>query len=141
MDWDTWGSTLSITWLMMKAVLSKAWAVARLAETTLSPDRVRHNLQMVRGEWGGWCPSVPVSQCHSVTLSQCHSVTLSQCHSRSVTVSHFHSVTMSVLRWFALQSARYGDPHVHQIERVFPHHEGLYTCVVGNGKDQKPTGQ
>ena len=34
-----------------------------------------------------------------------------------------------------LQSARYGDPHVHQIERVYPHHEGLYTCVVGNGED------
>ena len=31
-------------------------------------------------------------------------------------------------------TARTGDPHTHQIERVNPRHEGLYTCVVGNGK-------
>ena len=33
-----------------------------------------------------------------------------------------------------LQSARYGDPHVHEIDRVHQQHEGVYTCVVGNGK-------
>ena len=26
-----------------------------------------------------------------------------------------------------------GDPHTHMIQRVQPFHEGLYTCVVGNG--------
>ena len=26
-----------------------------------------------------------------------------------------------------------GDPHTHSIQRVHPLHEGLYTCVVGNG--------
>ena len=31
-------------------------------------------------------------------------------------------------------TARTGDPHTHQIERVNPRHEGLYTCVVGNGR-------
>lgn len=31
-----------------------------------------------------------------------------------------------------VKSARYGDPHVHQIHRVHPQHEGVYTCVVGN---------
>ena len=35
------------------------------------------------------------------------------------------------------QSARHGDPHVHQIERVYPHHEGVYTCVVGNGEKKQ----
>ena len=32
------------------------------------------------------------------------------------------------------QSAMHGDPHTHQIRNVDPHHEGLYTCVVGNGE-------
>jgi len=31
-----------------------------------------------------------------------------------------------------VKSARAGDPHTHQISNVDPHHEGLYTCVVGN---------
>ena len=26
-----------------------------------------------------------------------------------------------------------GDPHTHSIQRVQQFHEGLYTCVVGNG--------
>ena len=33
------------------------------------------------------------------------------------------------------QSARVGDPNIHEISRVRPHHEGLYTCVVGNGEN------
>ena len=35
---------------------------------------------------------------------------------------------------FYRQNAREGDPHTHQISRVSPDHEGLYTCVVGNGE-------
>jgi len=31
-----------------------------------------------------------------------------------------------------VKSARVGDPHTHQITRVQPNDEGLYTCVVGN---------
>jgi len=31
-----------------------------------------------------------------------------------------------------VKSARYGDPHVHEISRVQPQHEGVYTCVIGN---------
>jgi len=31
-----------------------------------------------------------------------------------------------------VKNAREGDPHTHQISRVSPDHEGLYTCVVGN---------
>lgn len=31
-----------------------------------------------------------------------------------------------------VKSARYGDPHVHEIDRVHQQHEGVYTCVVGN---------
>ena len=38
-------------------------------------------------------------------------------------------------QFFFFQSARAGDPHTHQISNVDPHHEGLYTCVVGNGKN------
>ena len=40
----------------------------------------------------------------------------------------------AIFTLFLLQSARYGDPHVHEIDRVHPQHEGVYTCVVGNGK-------
>jgi hypothetical protein len=35
---------------------------------------------------------------------------------------------------FLMQTARSGDPHTHIIQRVEPTHEGLYTCVAGNGK-------
>lgn len=31
-----------------------------------------------------------------------------------------------------VKSARVGDPNIHEISQVRPHHEGLYTCVVGN---------
>ena len=30
-----------------------------------------------------------------------------------------------------------GDPHTHSIQRVQQFHEGLYTCVVGNGINSK----
>merc|ERR1719412_3328161 len=33
-----------------------------------------------------------------------------------------------------VKNAREGDPHTHHISRVSPDHEGLYTCVVGNGE-------
>lgn len=42
-----------------------------------------------------------------------------------------HSVISSTAY---LQSARHGDPHTHTIDNVDLDHEGLYTCVVGNGK-------
>ena len=38
-----------------------------------------------------------------------------------------------IIRTFPPQSARHGDPHTHTIENVDLDHEGLYTCVVGNG--------
>ena len=38
------------------------------------------------------------------------------------------------LFFFSFQSARRGDPHTHVIENVDLDHEGLYTCVVGNGE-------
>jgi len=33
-----------------------------------------------------------------------------------------------------IKSARHGDPHTHTIDNVDLDHEGLYTCVVGNGE-------
>ena len=39
------------------------------------------------------------------------------------------------ISWNAyFQSARHGDPHTHTIDNVDLDHEGLYTCVVGNGE-------
>ena len=41
---------------------------------------------------------------------------------------------MAALIWRHFQNARTrGDPHTHSIQRVQQFHEGLYTCVVGNG--------
>ena len=42
-------------------------------------------------------------------------------------------ISLSFYRFYR-QNAREGDPHTHQISRVSPDHEGLYTCVVGNGE-------
>ena len=42
------------------------------------------------------------------------------------------AVELTVIRVF--QSARHGDPHTHTIDNVDLDHEGLYTCVVGNGE-------
>jgi hypothetical protein len=39
-----------------------------------------------------------------------------------------------MVNFFIFQTAKSGDPHTHIIQRVEPTHEGLYTCVAGNGK-------
>ena len=46
---------------------------------------------------------------------------------------HFADISLSFYCFYR-QNAREGDPHTHQISRVSPDHEGLYTCVVGNGE-------
>ena len=49
-------------------------------------------------------------------------------------ILRFSNFSSNIYIIIVLQSARYGDPHVHEIDRVHPQHEGVYTCVVGNGK-------
>ena len=47
-----------------------------------------------------------------------------------------HKQNESINLLTLLQSARHGDPHTHTIDNVDLDHEGLYTCVVGNGEWQ-----